>query len=169
MSTRPLILLDVDGVLNVLTIDPGPGWERHTCQSWNGTYRVRLNPSHGPMLLELAEQTGAELVWATTWTDDANREIGPKIGLPKLPVIDVMSGDEAAWVNTKVPPVAMYINSRPFVWFDDDLDAVDRAYLADHAGVGDFLIVDIPADSGLSAEHLQMAADWLSSLAAPRS
>lgn len=106
MAERPLVLLDVDGVLNALALQPGPAWEHHTCQNWNGSYRVRLNPSHGPMLLKLAEETGAELVWATTWCDDANKQIGPKVGLPELPVIDVLSGDEEPWVNPKVPPVA---------------------------------------------------------------
>ena len=167
MTGKPLILLDVDGVLNALALQPGPAWERHTCQSWNGTYRVRLNPAHGPMLLNLAAETGAELVWATTWTSDANKQIGPKIGLPELPVIDVLSGEDEPWVNAKVPPVADYVNGRPFVWLDDDLNDDDRAYLAKHDGVGEFLIVDVAPRSGLSAYHVQQAADWLASLAAP--
>src|SRR5690606_25793675 len=169
MAERPLVLLDVDGVLIALALQPGPAWERHTCHSCNGNYRVRHNPAHRPTLLKLAEETGAELVWATTWCDDANREIGPKIGLPELPVIDVLSGKDEPWVNAKVPPVADYVNGRPFVWLDDDLNDDDHAYLRRHEGVGEFLIVDVAPRSGLSAYHVQQAADWLASLATPSS
>lgn len=47
---------------------------------------VALNPAHGPMLLRFAAEHGVELVWATTWTDDANTMIGPLLELPELPV-----------------------------------------------------------------------------------
>lgn len=165
MADKPLILLDVDGVLNAFT-KPGPHWQEHRAAAGSGSFRVILNPDHGPMLLTLAAETGAELVWATTWEHDANLSIGPLIGLPELPVIEVSAGTEVPGVLWKTPAVAEYVQGRPFVWFDDDLNRADRGYLKRHEGVGDFLIVDVGPRKGLTGRHLEMAADWLSNLAA---
>jgi hypothetical protein len=128
------------------------------------TFPVVLNPEHGPMLLQLATETGAELAWATTWAHHANREIGHLIGLPELPVIDVNAGPGAPRVHPKTPPVAAYVDRRPFVWFDDDLNRADRLYLRDHANVDRFRIIDVGPRKGLRPLHVEQAAEWLASL-----
>ncbi|KAB8186939.1 hypothetical protein FH608_046475 [Nonomuraea phyllanthi] len=156
MSEPPLLLLDVDGVLNALQ-RPGPEWIATRALG----FRLLLNPSHGPMLLKLAEETGAELTWATTWEHDANREIGPKVGLPEMPVIELGSAHDVPGVLWKTPAVAEYVKGRPFVWFDDDLNDADEAYLKTHPGVGEFLIVHVDGDHGLTDRHFEKARDWL--------
>jgi hypothetical protein len=159
-----LILIDVDGVLNPWQRQ-GPQWEKHRAVADGTTWNVILNPDHGPMLLTLAAETGAELVWATTWDHDANREIGPRIGLPELPVIEVRTHPGEPGVHPKTPPVAEYVNGRPFVWFDDDLTAADARYLKDHPGVGEHLIVHVGPRVGLTPKHAEMAAAWLANRA----
>lgn len=161
-----LLLLDVDGVLNPW-YKPGPHWQVHQAVSGSGSYRVVLNPDHGAMLLQFAAETGAELVWATTWEHHANREIGPRIGLPELPVIEVDAGPDVPGVHPKTPPVAEYVKGRPFVWFDDDLERSDSEYLKAHEGVGEFLIVHIGPRKGLTEKHLEMAAAWLANRETP--
>lgn len=163
---RPLILLDVDGVLNPWH-KQGPRWLSVKAVCDGATFPVVLNPEHGPMLLQLAAETGAELVWATTWEHHANREIGPLIGLPELPVIEVNSGPDAPRVHPKTPPVAEYVKGRPFVWFDDDLDRADRLYLKGHDGVDRFRVIDVGPREGLRPLHIERAAEWLASLASP--
>jgi hypothetical protein len=77
--------IDVDGVLNPFAVRRGvvpPGFEEHAIQG----YRVLLNRRHGELLMGLADRF--ELVWATTWEADANREIGARIGLPELPFLE---------------------------------------------------------------------------------
>jgi hypothetical protein len=61
----PLILVDVDGVLNPARSDAG-GYRRCWVFPHGVAHRLLLNPRHGPMLTELAEAAGAELVWALT-------------------------------------------------------------------------------------------------------
>jgi hypothetical protein len=77
--TRPLLFLDVDGTLLPFA---APAW----AEPWEpGTpYPLlsHLDRGLGGPLLALA----CDLVWATTWTDGANEEISPILGLPVLPV-----------------------------------------------------------------------------------
>ncbi len=40
-------------------------------------------PHHGPQLLSLP----FDLVWATTWEEEANTFIAPVLGLPELPYL----------------------------------------------------------------------------------
>lgn len=164
MTERPLILLDVDGVLNPFR-RPSPDWFKTKCSVDGRSYNVILHPGHGAKLLDLAAATGAELVWATTWEHDANTEIGPKIGLPELPVIDVDRDHQHLHlrdlVRHKTPHVADWVKGRPFVWFDDYLTHRDEEYLLAHEGVGDFLIIHVDDGLGITDDDLTEARAWL--------
>ncbi|WP_248958634.1 HAD domain-containing protein [Sphaerisporangium perillae] len=167
MTNRPLVLLDVDGVLNPA--------RRHTlrlrryeCVLDGQAYRILLNARHGAKLSELARDTGAELAWATTWEHHANEQIAPRIGLPALPVIKVNSDPGTrAGEHFKTRHVAEYVAGRPFVWFDDSLGAADWHYLKDHPGVDEFLLVDVDPRTGLTEGHLARARDWLAGRSTP--
>lgn len=108
---RPLLLIDVDGVLN-------PFASRETRTGFTlyqlAGFPVRLNPAHGTALRALADRF--DLVWATTWEDQANALIGPRVGLPHLPVIhfDFQRHDGAKW-----PDVARFVGDRPVCWLED--------------------------------------------------
>lgn len=162
---RPLILIDVDGVLNALR-RPGPEWQHYKRMCDGRTFNLWLNPAHGPMLRNLAEETGAELVWATTWEHDANTAIGPTIGLPELPVIEVSKGEglEGRGCCSKTPAVAEYVNGRPFVWFDDDLGKADRAWLENHPNVDRFRLIHVGPNPGIKPAHFREAREWLTAL-----
>ncbi|MEV4105915.1 hypothetical protein AB0J42_37255 [Nonomuraea sp. NPDC049649] len=72
---RPLLFLDIDGPL----LPFGGSPQRRP----SGTHLARLDPQVGLRLAALP----CDLVWATTWEDEANAEISPRIGLPRLPVV----------------------------------------------------------------------------------
>jgi hypothetical protein len=124
--SRALLLLDVDGPLNPCEAKAHRrphGYETFRLRPSDlhpseKPFRVWLAPEHGPMLRRFAEQHDLEMVWATTWQHDANTMIGPKIGLPELPVIEfkgLFNSDAWKWAA-----VADYADGRPLVWFDDD-------------------------------------------------
>ncbi|MEU9889924.1 HAD domain-containing protein [Sphaerisporangium sp. NPDC051017] len=162
MTKRPLVLLDVDGVLNPARRH-SLFLRRHECVLDGRSYRILLNARHGAKLARLAGDTGAELAWATTWEQHANAEIAPRLGLPPLPVIAVNSDPGSrAGEHFKTRHVAEYVAGRPFVWFDDSLGVADWHYLKDHPGVDEFLLVDVDPGTGLTDAHLARAREWLS-------
>jgi hypothetical protein len=96
LSDRTLIFLDVDGLL-ITFRPPLAGRDRASGLAVAGPATVggnplldRLHPDDGRRLLEL----GCQLVWATTWTAEANEVIAPRIGLPELPFIDWPDSDD---------------------------------------------------------------------------
>ncbi|MCG5220137.1 HAD domain-containing protein [Streptosporangium soli] len=162
MVERPLLLLDVDGVLNPLG-GKMRNFVTRECVVDGVPYRVHLSPAHGRKLLALAVETGAELVWATTWEHAANEWIGPCIGLPALPVIEMPALDRANQGEMfKTPHIAAYAGRRPFVWFDDLTWEADVEFLRLHPGVDEFLLVHVDPRCGLTDDDLDQARTWLS-------
>jgi hypothetical protein len=94
-ATRPLIFVDIDGVLI-----PFRGRSAGTRRSSSGVRDAadgvgnplldRLDPADGRRLLALP----GELVWASTWMAEANEVVAPRLGLPVLPVVDWPDDDE---------------------------------------------------------------------------
>src|SRR5262249_42231867 len=92
-NVAAVLFVDVDGPLNPYAAKPQRRPDGYVTirVPWEsgGVYasrmlRVWLNPAHGPALMDL----GYELCWASTWMDQANRWIGPVLGLPELPYVD---------------------------------------------------------------------------------
>ena len=61
---RPLVLLDVDGVLNPQRRS-SPRFRRYEVVVDGGAHGILLDPRYGAKLVALARETGAELAWAT--------------------------------------------------------------------------------------------------------
>lgn len=112
-TERPLLLVDVDGVLNPLGHRPPPGF---FVQSIDG-YEVAISDRHGRWLNELAESF--ELWWATTWEQSANNSVGTLLGLPELPV--VRFAGERSGDTRKLEAVQGAVGDRSLAWIDDEL------------------------------------------------
>ncbi|MFF7748427.1 hypothetical protein ACFZCP_04050 [Streptomyces sp. NPDC007971] len=124
-----LLFLDVDGPLIPFGaadpaypvydqgLAPPPGADAHPLL-------CRIDPALGPRLAGL----GCELVWATTWMDDANTVLAPWLGLPPLPVVEWPDEDEPPdLLHWKTRPLVAWAAGRPFVWIDDEVTEADRA------------------------------------------
>jgi hypothetical protein len=155
---RPLLLVDVDGVLNP--------WAAERCPAGYCEYgffpgeRVLLSASHGEMLASLA--TSYELVWATAWQHEANRLICPTFALPDLPVIEFRL-TEPDFCFRKLPAVIEAVGDRACAWIDDEHQP-DHYDWAARRGVPT-LIVDIDPAEGLTGEVGEQLAQWAVTLA----
>ncbi len=97
--TKPLVLLDVDGVLNALGDDSaGGGWDDWQ-QGWataDGTrWPITWSASVVTRLAGWHEQGRLELQWLTTWGHDANAELRALLGLPHLAVAGTYQDEDA--------------------------------------------------------------------------
>ncbi|MGW5245689.1 hypothetical protein ACWEQN_17865 [Streptomyces sp. NPDC004129] len=144
MSRRPLLFLDIDGPLNPYATPSGMCPEDYvtahlTAEAGRSSAvggptssmrpeAVWLNPAHGQALLAL----GFELCWASAWMSDANRWIGPVLGLPPLPFVDfgdALMRERPDGVHWKSAPLVAYADGRPFAWVDDEQTDADHAHI----------------------------------------
>ena len=159
---RPILFLDVDGPLNPYAAKPNKrpeGYETFRFFAGTGAWgkrglRVRLNPEHGKHLLALP----FDLVWGTTWEDQANEYIGPAIGLPELPVVHF--GFREA---TKIPALVRYADGRPFAWVDDEIMVAEREYAKTHA-TAPFLLHHVSPRLGLRENDFGLLREWAENL-----
>lgn len=156
----PLLFLDVDGPLipfgRAHYPALGPPDDSNPLLS-------RLDPEHGPRLAALA----CDLVWATTWMHDANEIIAPRLGLPRLAVVDwpepsdVDEIDERAGRHWKTRALVDWAGGRPFAWVDDEITEVDRRWVSLHHQ-GSALLHRVDPRYGLTEADYGVLGNWLS-------
>ncbi|CAL9447787.1 hypothetical protein SUDANB96_02390 [Streptomyces sp. enrichment culture] len=109
---------------------------------------------------------GCDLIWATTWMDEANEVIALRIGLPNLPVLDWPDAAEPGprGLHWKTRPLVARADGRPFIWVDDEIGAMDRQWVA--AGhPGPALLHRVDPTRGLTDADFAALAGWLRGVA----
>lgn len=147
--TRPLLLVDVDGVLLVLGSYEGD--EEHG-------YEPVFVSEAGAWLRELAQRF--DLVWATSWESLANVEVAPRLGLGPLPVIHFDPDYDAR--TPKLRSAAAYVGERPCAWIDDDLGRDADAWAAGRAAAT--LLLHVDRREGLQRRHVDELLSFAASL-----
>ena len=168
-SPPPVLLLDVDGVLNAVHPDLPSGWRRGTYNgfvlTWDPTVTARLRALH--------ESGRVEIQWLTTWTVNADKLLAEPMGLPRglrthdrEDVLPTGFGGEFRgisgwWKLAAARAVAQAEPGRRIVWIDDDLteQAEDtQEWLAANEQV---LVVAPAFFTGLTHAELDRVEAWL--------
>jgi len=153
---KPLLLVDVDGVISLFGFDPAsPPAGRFEFVDGIAHF---LSATAGHHLRDLS---GAfELAWCTGWEEKANEYLPLALGLPgPLPLVPFDDCDRPASAHWKVAAIDAWVGpSRPLAWVDDAHDERCHVWARGRA-VPTLLVATKPA-LGLTAQHVAELLEW---------
>ena len=117
---RPLVLLDVDGVINDLGALGGTSRPWNTDEVISHGYRLYIPEFMKRLVFALTMST--EVWWCTTWRERANDEIAGHLGIEKLPVVtDGSASRYVDWKASAARPLVIeaLAEGREVFWIED--------------------------------------------------
>jgi hypothetical protein len=158
--SRPLLLVDVDGVISLFGFaqDQRPEGQFH----WVNGVLHYISARAGDCLRRLGESF--ELVWATGWEETANEYLPRLIGLPAE--LQCLRFDEYAVFGSahwKLGAIEAFAGpERPTAWIDDSLTEDCHAWA--NARPGPTLLIPTESDVGIEDEHVEALLAWAEQL-----
>jgi hypothetical protein len=158
-ARRPLLLVDVDGVLNPYAAAACPeGYLEYDL--FPDEEPIRLAEVHGSWLRDLAQIF--EPTWATGWGNEANRLIAPILGLPRYPAIEFPPSAldwRTAW---KLPAIRAFAEGWALAWLDDVITPQARRWAARRSVPT--LLVNVDPTIGLTETAVAGLKTWSKAL-----
>ena len=162
-NARPVLFVDVDGVISLFGFRPGtpPGAFHHI----DGIVHC-IGHDAGRRINALA--SGFELVWATGWEEKANEYLPSLLLLEqrKLPVLTFEGRAVFGTAHWKVEAIDEYAGRRPAAWIDDNLDETCWAWAERRAAPT--LLIETDAAVGITDEDVERLLRFAESCAAER-
>jgi HAD domain in Swiss Army Knife RNA repair proteins len=173
-TEKPLLFLDVDGVISLFGFREGYGLAAgdapfESCppgrlHSINGVMHY-ISTACADHLERLADRY--ELVWATGWEETANDYLPYLLGLPgHLPYLTFDGRVRAGAAHWKIDAIDEYADGRPLAWIDDNVDDSCRVWAEERPAPT--LIIETVRHEGMDDEHVELLLDWADKLAARR-
>ena len=156
---RPLLLVDVDGVISLFGFDPARPPDGNFL-TVDGVAHY-LSADVAGHLLELSEWF--EPAWCTGWEEKANEYLPHALGLPgPWPYLEFAGPATAGSGHWKLEAVERYAGMRPLAWIDDGHDERTEAW-AEARGAPTLLIRTEPP-TGLTAQQSAALVEWAQGL-----
>jgi len=162
MQEKPLLYVDVDGVISLWGFDPN--------RRPPGAFAVVdgiphfLSQAAGRHLLALTEWF--ELVWCTGWEEKANEHLLTPLGLPTPLHYLSFDADRDPGHTTpghwKLAALQAHAGDRPLAWIDDAFNAACWDWAADRSAPT--LLVATRPETGLLDAHAEQLRDWARAL-----
>ena len=157
---KPILFVDVDGVISLFGFDPdaGPQGRFH----WvNGVLHF-ISGGCAERLQRLPSRY--ELVWATGWEETANDYLPHLLGLSgPLPVVRFSQPARFGTAHWKVYAIDEYAGpSRAVAWVDDCHDESCHVWAQERAAPT--LLVQTRSAEGLCDEHVDQLLRWADGL-----
>lgn len=174
MTTTPLWLLDIDGVINAVGraySRPWPVFKSGQASPYSlldpddRAYTITWAPALTSKIRELHESGAVEVQWLTTWGSGANVQLNELVGLPAFEVAeepDARSGklpSFAWWKFEAAKDVAAANPGRKVIWTDDDLWSEPLA--TNFARDNGWLAIAPHTQHGLTPEHVAEIVAYL--------
>jgi hypothetical protein len=153
--SRPILAVDVDGVISLFGFDEPPGRAEAKFELIDGMVHC-ISLRAGERLLRLAEHY--ELVWATGWEDRANDYLPSILGLPQLPHLTFDGAARFGSAHWKLGPLDDYCQGRAMAWIDDNFD--ESCYEWARARAEPTLLVPTQAQLGLEEAQTEALMAW---------
>jgi hypothetical protein len=161
-ADRPLLLVDIDGVISLFSFDHGARPEG-AFHSIDGIPHF-LSSGAAEHLLSLAPNF--EPVWASGWEEKANEYLPHLLGLPTLPYLSFDRAVGRTNAHWKLGAIDAYAGAtRPLAWIDDAFN--DACHEWAEARIAPTLLVQTMPASGLTGHESETLKRWANSLRGP--
>jgi hypothetical protein len=158
--SRPLLAVDVDGVISLFGFDQLPEGVPTRLEMIGGVMRC-ISLDTGGRLRRLA--ASFDLVWATGWEGRANR-LAAILEIPELPYLTFDGAARFGSSDWKLEALGSYAAGRPLAWVDDCFEERISAW----AGMREepTLLMATESRTGLQDVHVEALEAWAKALAA---
>jgi hypothetical protein len=177
VSPRPILGVDVDGVLNLLEASSD-------VRAVPSELLTTADGSLLPIPVGTAERLrrlsdAFDMVWATAWGPNAYLVLKDILSLERpWPIIDLWSDYVPDLVETwKLPAIERWLGERaasgswhpwsgpPFAWVDDDLEEDAMTWADVRSRSAPTLLIRVDPTTGLTDEHVEQLLAWALRLA----
>jgi hypothetical protein len=162
MSDKPVLLVDIDGVISLFGFSPDecpPG-------TWHLVEGIAhfLSSTAAAHLHELAQSF--DLVWCSGWEERADEHLPALLGVPVLPHLSFdrnVGGGPVSHAHWKLAAIEAHAGDRPLAWIDDALDDACERWAAGRGAPT--LLVRTDPKVGLTREQVARLREWAGSFA----
>lgn len=153
--SRPLLAVDVDGVISLFGFDEPPDRSVARFELIDGMVHC-LSLAAAERLRRLAD--AFDLVWATGWEAKANEYLPSILGLPELPYLSFDGAARFGSAHWKLGPLEEWGRGRALAWIDDNLD--ESCYEWSRKREEPTLLVPTESHLGLEEAQAETLSAW---------